>query len=168
MLRVLSTVLLIGAFVLLLASGTQREKPVLADGQVGAVQNLEAAYAAQPDSASLRALAQGYLDASAPGLAMSVIDHAPQDLRNNPKVAHTYARALIDSGRASDALVVEQSVLATCDTDGCDAWLVASATRRADILKEMGKLGVDDALAHPESASLAYHAATRQARFVAQ
>jgi hypothetical protein len=35
-------------------------------------------------------------------------------------------------------------------------------------LRELEKLGVDDALAHPESAAVAYHAATRQARLVVQ
>ena len=43
-LRALSTVLLFGAFVLLLASGTQRERSVLAEGHEGAVEALEAGY----------------------------------------------------------------------------------------------------------------------------
>ena len=167
-LRVLSTLLLVGAFVLLLASGTQREKSVLDEGQAGTIQGMEAAYAAQPDESSLRALAQGYLDAASPGLALDVIASAPKALQDDPRIQHTYARALIDSGRASDALAIEENVLHTCETQGCDSWLLASAMRRADILKEMGKLGVDDAVAHPESAAVAYHAATRQARFVAQ
>jgi hypothetical protein len=167
-LRSLSVVLLFGAFLLLLASGTQREKAVLADGHEGAVQALEAAYYTHRDPGSLRALAQGYLDASAPGLALSAIETAPPSLRDDARVQHTYARALLDAGRAGDALAAEEVVLRTCERDGCDTWLLASATRRADILRELEKLGVDDALAHPESASVAYHAATRQARLVAQ
>jgi len=163
-LRALNTVLLVAAFALLLASGTQREKPVLADGHEDAVRTLEASYAAKKDAASLRELAQGYLDAAAPGLAVSVIETAPPIVRKDVKVQHTLARALIDSGRASDALVTEEGVLQTCTIQGCDAWLLASATRRADILRELEKLGIDDAQAYPESASVAYHAATRQAR----
>ena len=83
---------------------------------------------------------------------------------------HTYARAQIDAGHASDALATEQAVLDACGDDGnkCDAWLIASATRRADILRELEKLGIDDAQAYPESASVAYHAATRQARLSVQ
>jgi hypothetical protein len=43
---------------------------------------------------------------------------------------------------------------------------VASATRRADILRELGKLGVEDAQAYPEKSQLAYHNATRQVGLV--
>jgi phosphoribosylcarboxyaminoimidazole (NCAIR) mutase len=35
-------------------------------------------------------------------------------------------------------------------------------------LQELEKLGIDDAQANPESASVAYHAATRQARLSVQ
>jgi hypothetical protein len=163
-LRALNTVLLVAAFGLLLASGTQREKPVLAAGHEDAVRTLEASYAAKKDALSLRELAQGYLDATAPGLAVSVIETAPASIRKEVRVQHVLARALIDSGRASDALVTEEGVLQTCNIQGCDAWLLASATRRADILRELEKLGIDDAQAYPESASVAYQAATRQAR----
>jgi hypothetical protein len=169
-LRALNTVLLVAAFGLLLASGTQREKSVLAPGHEDAVRALEAHYAAHHDAGSLRALAQGYLDASAPGLAVAVVEGAPKALQHDVRVEHTYARALIDSGRASDALVAEQDVLRTCDKDAerCNAWLYASATRRADILKELEKLGIEDAQAHPESAAIAYHAVTREARLMIQ
>ncbi len=181
-LRALNTVLLVLAFALLLASGTQREKAVLARGHEDTVRGLEARYAMRHDAASLKELAQGYLDAGAPGLAVAAIEAAPTDVRHDIYVEHTYARALIDSGRASDALVAEQEVLAACDrglseanqvepsADGkqCDAWLLASAMRRSDILRELEKLGIDDAQAHPESAAVAYHAATREARMSLQ
>jgi len=167
-LRALNTVLLVAAFGLLLASGTQREKSVLAPGHEETARSLEARYATQRDAKSLTALAQGYLDAQAPGLAVAAIDAAPNALRKDVRVEHTYARALIDSGRASDALVAEEDVLRTCEAQDCDAWLLASAMRRADILKELEKLGIDDAQAHPESAAIAYHAATREARLSIQ
>jgi len=167
-LRALNTVLLVAAMGLLLASGTQREKSVLAPGHEEAARALEARYAMHRDADSLRALAQGYLDYGAPGLALSAIEGAPRSLQKDVRVEHTYARALIDSGRASDALVAEEDVLRTCDTQACDSWLLASAMRRADILRELEKLGIDDAQAHPESAAVAYHAATREARLSVQ
>jgi hypothetical protein len=179
-LRALNTVLLIAAFALLLASGTQRERPVLPRGHENVVRALEARYSVRQDAASLRDLAQGYLDSAAPGLAVAAIEAAPKPLQKDVRVEHAYARALLDSGRASDALVAEQDVLRTCDEvaasaegtaqtqSGCDTWLLASATRRVDILKELEKLGVDDAQAHPESAAVAYRAATREARLAIQ
>ena len=167
-LRALNTVLLVAAFGLLLASGTQREKSVLLPGHEEAARTLEAKYAAHRDATSLRELAQGYLDAGAPGLALSAIEGAPKPLQTDVRVEHTYARALIDSGRATDALAAEEDVLRNCDKDGCDSWLLASAMRRADILRELEKLGIDDAQAHPESAAVAYHAATREARLSIQ
>ena len=178
-LRALNTVLLLAVFGLLLASGTQREKSVLARGHEDTVRGLEARYSMRHDAASLKDLAQGYLDAQAPGLAVAAVEAAPEGVRHDVYVEHTYARALIDSGRASDALVAEQRVVDKCDraarseaehgessADGkaCDAWLFASAMRRTDILRELEKLGVDDAQAHPETAAVAYHAATREAR----
>jgi hypothetical protein len=164
-LRALNTVLLACAFSLMLASGTQREKSVLAEGHEDAVHALEVTYLTRHDPTSLRELAQGYLDAGAPGLALAAIDGAPKDVKSEVHVQHVYARALLDSGRASDALVAEEGVLAKCGDEHCDTWLIASATRRADILRELEKLGVDDAQAYPESASVAYHAATRQVTF---
>lgn len=167
-LRALNTVLLALAFCLLVASGTQRERSVLAEGHEESVHRLEVAWLAHHDANSLRDLAQGYLDAGAPGLALAAIDGATTDVKRDVRVQHTYARALLDAGRASDALVAEEGVLKACETETCDTWLIASATRRADILRELEKLGVDDAQAYPESASVAYHAATRQARLSVQ
>lgn len=167
-LRALNMALLVASFGFLLASGTQREHSVLAPGHEQAARALEARYAMRHDAKSLRELAQGYLDAQAPGLAVAAIEGAPVRLRHEVRVEHTYARALIDSGRASDALAAEEDVLRACDQGGCDAWLLASATRRADILRELEKLGVEDAQAHPETAALAYRAATREARLAVQ
>jgi hypothetical protein len=52
--------------------------------------------------------------------------------------------------------------------DGCDPVLLASAMRRADILRELVSMGVQDAQAHPEMSALAYQNATREARVVVQ
>ena len=177
-LKVWNGVVLGAVAALWLASGTQREKPVLAEARTDEVRALEARVAATPaDATEARQLAQAYLDARAPGLALSVIESAPVAVRNDPAVEHLYARALLDQGRAIDALAAEQRVLARCSVPGeereqggadgmtaCDTWLIASATRRADILAQLVQLGVEDANAHPEVSAVAYHNATREAR----
>lgn len=163
-LRTRCVVVLSALGTLWLASGTQREHKVLSDVKTGRVAGLEVAYAeSDHDPKKLQELAQAYLDTSQPGLALGVIDAAPADIRHLATVDHVYARALLDQGRASDALVVERRVLDSCATTACDPWLLASATRRADILQELVQLGIDDAQAHPEVSSIAYHNATRQA-----
>ncbi len=169
-LRTRCVVVLSALGTLWLASGTQREHKVLSDVKTGRVAGLEVAYAESdhggPDHAKkLQELAQAYLDTSQPGLAIGVIDASVPDVRHLPLIDHVYARALLDQGRASDALVVERRVLDTCAAKegSCDQWLLASATRRADILQELVQLGIDDAQAHPEVSAIAYHNATRQA-----
>lgn len=173
-LRALNIVVLVAAGGLFLASGTQREHSLLADGNTEAVRTLETGYASHGDAASLTALTQGYLDAQAPGLAISAVEGSPAKLRSNAKVQHTYARALLEAGRANDALAAEQRVLDTCaavaegDASSCDSWLLASATRRSDILKELVQLGIEDTQAHPEASAVAYQSATRQASLAAR
>ena len=167
-----STVVLAGAAGFWLASGTQRERPVLSVAPSSVVSRLEADVAARPgESRALRDLAQAYLDARSPGLAMSLIEHAPLPAQREPRVDHTYARALLDQGRAEEALAAELRVLDACAAsdgrgDPCDTWLIASATRRTDILRELVQLGVEDAQAHPEASAIAYQNATREARLV--
>lgn len=152
---------------------TQREKPVVADAShTGRIGSLETRAAAAPtDPTALRELAQAYLDSRQPGMAVGVIERAPAATRFEPTVDHLYARALLDQGRSADALAAEKRVLAACaaaestpatDTAACSTWLIASATRRAEIIEQLVQLGVEDANAHPEASSLAYHNATRQ------
>jgi hypothetical protein len=168
-----SVAVLIATSALWLASGVQRERPVLSGGVSEALVRLEAEVAAHPENAlALRDLSQGYLEARASGLALGLIQRAPVAVRADPRVDHAYARALLDQGRAEDALAVERRVLETCALSpgeghaatGCDTWLVASATRRADILRELVQLGVEDAEAYPEASAIAYQNATREAR----
>jgi predicted Zn-dependent protease len=158
-----------------LASGTQREKPVL-DSEAHAsasVRGLEVQVSMNPaDAVRRQELAQAYLDAKAPGLAIRVVESAPASARENPALEHVYARALIDQGRSTDALAAEHRVLATCEREAserrCDTWLILSATRRSDILRQLVDLGVDDAQAHPEASAIAYHNATREAKLAVQ
>jgi len=158
------------------AGSTQREKRVVGDSQSDRVALLEEQVAASPnDVARVRELAQAYLDARAPGMALASIEHAPAAVRAEPTVDHLYARALLDQGRSADALAAERRVLARCmesenasppsDAPLCSTYLIASATRRAEILEQLVTLGVEDANAHPEASSLAYHNATRQVSF---
>ncbi len=153
-----------------LAGSTERGKPVVSDAHIGRINVVEARAAATPsDPESIRALAQAYLDARAPGMAISSIEHAPFAVRSDPTVDHLYARALLDQGRAVDALAAERRVLKACaaispepEVAACSDYLVASATRRADIVEQLVALGVEDANAHPEVSNVAYHNATRQ------
>ncbi len=163
-LRAWNVGVLLSALGLLLASGTQREKSVLAAEHADSVRGLEAKVAAQPtDAVSLRQLSQRYVDLRAPGMALRAIEDADAHARTDATVQHVYARALLDEGRAAEALAVERRVLESCAEAGCETWLIASATRRADILRELVELGVEDAQAHPESAAIAYYKATREA-----
>ena len=153
------------------AGSTQREKRVVGDTHTDRVALLEEQVAAAPtDVARVRELAQAYLDARAPGMALASIEHAPAAIRAEPTVEHLYARALLDQGRSADALAAERRVLALCadpssEVPACSTYLIASATRRAEILEQLVTLGVEDANAHPEASSLAYHNATRQVSF---
>lgn len=158
-----------------LSSGTQRERPLVGAVSGGhlddSIRVLEARVVATPaDETARRDLAQAYLDARAPGLAVHVIESAPEAMRHRPRVEHVYARALAEEGRSGDALRAQRRVLAACaQADGaCDTWFLAAATRRADILEELVHFGIEDAQAHPEMSAVAYHNATRQARLAVQ
>jgi len=176
-LRAYGVAVLAAAGVLWAMSGTEREKPLLASTASDQVRALEAAAVARPDDlAARRALAQAYLDARQPGLALVLVESAAPAVRADVRMQHVYARALVDAGRNDEALTVESHVVTTCRPlaegapapDGCDPVLLASAMRRADILRELVSMGVQDAQAHPEMSALAYQNATREARVVVQ
>jgi hypothetical protein len=161
-----------------LMSGTLHETSVLASSSDGALRSLEAGVAAHPgDTAALGALAQAYLDARQPGLAVVLVETAPTFARADARVQHVYARALVDEGRSAEALVAERLVITACGpvvdgagaaAAGCDPLLLVSAIRRADILGQLVLLGVQDAQAHPEETMVAYQNATREARVMVQ
>jgi len=147
---------------------TQREKPVTTASNTNKLSALESkAVSNANDPVALKELAQGYLDSNQPGMAVGSIEHAPAAVRVDPNVEHIYARALLEQGRSADALAAEKRVLDKCadpstEVPACSTWLIASATRRAEIIEQLVQLGVEDANAHPEASSLAYHNATRQ------
>jgi hypothetical protein len=176
-LRAYGVAVLVAAAGLWAMSGTQREKPVLAATAPDAVRVLEFNAAEQPDSVeATRALAQAYLDARQPGLAIVLVEGSKRTVHDDVRIQHVYARALVDGGRDEEALAVETGVVTACHPvaegapapAGCDPVLLASAMRRTDILRELVALGVEDAQAHPEMSLVAYQNATREARVMVQ
>jgi hypothetical protein len=175
-LRAYGVTVLAAAASLWAMSGTQRERPVLA-AEPEPIRALEVATAAHPGDVELtRELAQAYLDARQPGLAIVLVEGATATVRDDVRVQHVYARALVDAGRNDEALAVEKGVVAACRPladgapvrVGCDPVILASALRRADILSALVSLGVNDAQAHPEVSLVAYQNATREARVMVQ
>jgi hypothetical protein len=172
-LRAYGAAVLMGAAALWIVSGTAREQAVLGAGAMDPVRALEASVAAHPnDPEATRTLAQEYLDARQPGLAIVLVEGAPAPVREDVRIEHVYARALIDEGHNDEALDVENRVIGSCRAVadgsagpvGCNPVLLASAMRRTDILRELLALGVEDARAHPEASLVAYQNATREAR----
>lgn len=166
-LKAWNVAVLVGIGAIWLCGTTQREKPVTGDLHSSRVATSEEAAAQSPnDPLKVRELAQAYLDARQPGMALATIERAPAAVRADPNVEHLYARALLDQGRSADALAAEKRVLDRCADPArampCSSFLVASATRRAEILEQLVQLGIEDANAHPEASSIAYHNATRQ------
>ena len=88
----------LGASVLWTMSGPQRERPLVGEASAGPVEGsalgrLEASVARDPrNEEALVRLAQGYLDARQPGLALVLIESAPASLREKmPGEAHARA-----------------------------------------------------------------------------
>lgn len=166
---------LVGISALWAMSGTQREAG-LVDVRVESLRALEEGAARRADDpAATRALAQAYVDAGQPGLAVALVEGAPASVASDVRVRHVLARALVDEGRCEEALRAERAVVSACLGDpgaerrsGCDSVLLASALRRAGILEELVALGVEDAQAHPQETLVAYQNATREARIVAE
>src|SRR6185295_6071712 len=111
-----------------LCGTTQREKPVVGETQADQVAASEEAAAQSPnDPVKVRELAQSYLDARQPGMALATIERAPEGVRKDPYVEHLYARALLDQGRSADALAAEKRVLDRCadsseNAPTCSTW----------------------------------------------
>lgn len=160
----------LGAIAALLLFGTthREERLVDSDAHTDHIVALEARAAASPEDGALLAdLARGYLDIRQPGMAVGAIERASPAVRALPMIEHLYGRALLQQGRSGAALEAERRVLATCaasssETASCAPWLVAAATRRAQILEQLVQAGIEDARAHPEGALLAYRSATRR------
>jgi Tetratricopeptide repeat len=164
------------AAIMTLGVSPGRERPVVHSASP-AIERLETALASHPDDSAARVeLARAYLDAESPGLAYRTLQEAPATERDNLTLQHMEARVLIEQGKAKDALAIERHVISQCSdgvpapvasnglSTGCDVWLLASATRRAEILQALVADGVDDAVAEPEASLVAYHKATHEVR----
>ena len=126
---------------------------------------LEGYVGKNPDDApALAALAQAYLDASAPGLAEAAIARAASPVRALPAIAHVRARALYELGRAGAALTEERQALSGCAAGACSESLFGRASRSAKWLAELVRVGIDDPRVDPERALLAYRRSTREVR----
>jgi hypothetical protein len=162
---------LLGVSVLWVMTGTQREKPLFGARGSAALAALEANAAAHPDDPGpTLALAQAYLDARQPGLAIVLVQSGSAAVRADLRVQHVGARAFLDEGQNDAALAAERSVLAGCTAatpagvPRCDDVLAASARRRVAILEQMVAYGVSDVQAQPEMSFVAYKSATRETR----
>jgi hypothetical protein len=134
-----------------------------------ALAQLEARAALSPaSSAPVAALAAAYLDRDQPGLATAVIEKAPCKVRDEPQVAHLYARALFHRGRSREALAVARDASETCeDSPSCPAWLVAKTTRNLAFLEQVVAAGIDDPLDDPGATRAAYERSSHEVRLVA-
>jgi hypothetical protein len=126
----------------------------------------EAVSRAPANIEALAALAESYLERSAPGLAQAALDRAPDALRGRARIADLRARSLFDLGLVAPALASQERALEACSNraESCSNAMLARAERRARWLRELARLRVDDNLADPAAASLAYRLATREVR----
>jgi predicted Zn-dependent protease len=134
-----------------------------------AIDQLEARAALAPAStATVAALAGAYLDRDQPGLATAVIEKAPRNVREQPQVAHLYARALFHRGHAREALAVARDASETCgDLPSCPAWLVAKTARQVAFFEQVVAAGIDDPQDAPTATRAAYERSTHEVRLVA-
>src|SRR5579864_1814921 len=104
-LRAFAAAVLVAAGALWVMSDTEKEQPVLGVLSAEVVRATEGNVATNPNDASETAsLAQRYVDVRQPGLAITLIEGAPAAVREDVRVQHAYARALIDEGHNTEAL----------------------------------------------------------------
>jgi hypothetical protein len=162
---VVAVVGLLGAALLWLVTGTHTEKSVVAAEKSESVRSLEAAAVAHPtEEKAIFKLAQAYLDAKAPGLAVTALESSFDAVHASARLEDVYARALYEQGRNGDALAAEERVIAMCAKRTCEPLVVARASIRAALLAELVRMGVEDAFIEPDLSALAYQNAVREAR----
>lgn len=165
-------VLVAGALVFI-STTREGERRVVAEDKVGELATIEALWDESPrDPSHILRLALAYLKADAPGAAISLIEHSPEALEQLPALGHAYGRALVFQGRNHDALIAEKKVAAQCAeaiessllSKACDVSLYVSALRRAELLEELVRVGVEDTATEKDAAALAYFNVNRQVR----
>lgn len=160
-----AAVMMLGAVGLWLGiSGSTPAAPAVVGSRLGPeLSSLEARVSHQPDdSEALSFLVDEYLLRGAPGLAQAAIDRAPDAVRHLPEIADAQTRTLTELGQLHVALETQRGMLATCRRDGCPLRLEVRARRRAQVLEQMVRLGVDDPMLQPDRALFAYRLAVRE------
>ena len=149
---------LMGVLGLCMLAGANREAPLVGHQKLGdKVPELENTVAAQPDNTdALVDLTQHYVERGAPGMALSALERAPQAVRQNPRVAHLWAVALLHEGHASQALEKERAAISGCNERRCPPWVLASALRHEQFLSELVQRGVEDYRRDPDATVAAY------------
>ncbi|MBI3205944.1 MAG: hypothetical protein HYZ29_30690 [Myxococcales bacterium] len=145
-------------------SPSGRVAPALVGERLGPeVAAIEARVSAHPeDAAALAALADAYLEHSAPGLAQAALARAPRSIRDLPPIADARARTLWQLGFAEPALEAQRRMLDTCTVVHCSPALLGRAQRRERLLSELVRRGVDDPLRDPARSELAYRVSMRE------
>lgn len=151
------------------------------DPSTDALASLEDRVATDPgDLAAARDLADAYLSAQQPALAVSVLGNATPEVREDPAVLHRLARAYEETGRMDDAVATAELALARCGralgTAGassvtpvperaCSERTYASLDMHVAALSYLQRWGVTD-VQHDARAPHAYSLAVRSARIV--
>ncbi len=131
--------------------------------QIGELE--EAAARAPQDVGAAHALADAYVRVGQPGLALAVLNRAPE---RQPSLLDARARALASLGQLGPALTVQLRVLVMCEQSGCPRSLVVPARRRAQWLNALVDDGVEDGPLDPVRAHAAYRRVTRQVRLASR
>lgn len=147
-----------GVLGLCMLAGANREAPLVGHQKLGdTVPQLENAVARQPnDTEALIKLTEHYIERGAPGMALAALEHAPESVQNNPRVAHLWGIALLHEGRSTQALEKERQAIAGCSERRCAPWVLASAMRHEQFLAELVQRGVEDYRRDPEATQAAY------------
>ncbi len=155
---------------LLVAGGVESERPVVRPALQSAdeLEALERSMVSALDVDAQARVAEGYLLSGQSGLAIATIESAPAIVQSAPRIQDIYARALAHQGRAADALLVEERLLAQCEHAACPPWIIASASRRATLLAGLVHRGVDDEREEPEHSWVVYKQSARVAHIGAE
>lgn len=157
--------------VAVLAASVQKARAAFPSAPSG-LAALEREVAASPDDSVKRtALVRAYFDAKAPGAASAIVSEALRRARQAgaPPIdlLHQAASVEFQMGRASVAANLESEARAACTGLSPQPSLCVEVERRHALLQEFVRLGIEDAIAHPEESALAYQRAGRGATFSA-
>lgn len=129
--------------------------------------HLEDAAARDPNPDNLNALANGYLDAKQPGMAVSLLERNREV--QTPEVSLTRARAYYANGHATQALETANDLVATCSSAAiaCPPWVSATALADQAYFSELVTAGVEDAASQPGAAQAAFTRSRHEIHLVA-